>query len=191
MDKLRYFSINQLSKVTGKDRATITKRLENTKPYKEDGRARIYDGHEVLPMIFAAEQVKGMSKKTELVAYEIEKEKLNKIRMDNDAKLGKLVEIDEVAKVVEKEYTFVKAQIKAIPAKCSKICAMETDPAIINKILTDTINETLGELISDQVYAERMKEMELIENERSKFVTESSNTESKENSNATADSQPS
>lgn len=185
--KLRYLSVNQLSQVTGKDRATITKRLETSKPYKEDGRAKIYDAHEVIPIIFAAETLKGMSKKIEQVNYDIEKEKLHKIRTENEVKLGKLVLIDEVTKMVEKEYTFIKAQIKSLPSRLSKLLSMESDPIVINKIMHTEIDTVLEELTSDEVYKKKMIELENAEKEAHARATTSVNPNAKTDSSTTTD----
>lgn len=185
--KNRYFSISQLAQITGKDRATLAKRLENCKPYQERKNAKIYDAHEVLPIIFAAENFKGMSKKIEQVSYEIEKEKLRKVRMENERRSGQLVEIDEVARVVEKEYIFIRAQFKSIPSRLSKPLSMESDPLIVNKVLTETIDEILMELVSDENYSKFLEsskfennptldQSEQVENEiksDNKFITES------------------
>lgn len=165
MDKLRYLSINQLSKVTGKDRSTISKRLEQLEPYKEDGRAKIYDAHEAIPAIFAQEAGKGIHKQTKQVEYEIEKEKLYKIRMDNEVKQGKLLFIDDVVKTVEKEYMFIKAQIRSLPSRVSKILSLETNPIEVNQMLMTHIDEILSELSSDEFYQNQMNEMEASENE--------------------------
>lgn len=163
--KLRYLSINQLSQLTGRDRATISKRLETMKPYEENGRAKIYDTHEALPVLFAAESHKGIQKKIELVTHDIEKEKLHKIRMENDVRIGKLVDIEDVVKLVEKEYTFVKAQIKSLPSRLSKLLSMQSDPMVINELMTKEINEILSELVTDTVYEKHAKEVEKAENE--------------------------
>lgn len=165
MDKLRYLSINQLSKVTGKDRSTISKRLEQIEPYKQDGRAKIYDAHEAIAAIFAQEAGKGIHKETKQVELDIEKEKLHKIRMDNQVKEGKLLFIDDVVKTVEKEYMFIKAQIKSLPSRVSKILSIKTDPLEVNQILMSHIDEILTELSSDEFYESKMKEMEMPENE--------------------------
>ncbi len=188
---LRYLSISQLHKVTGKDRITIAKKLESIKPFEEKGNAKIYDTYEALPLIFSGEQPKGMSKKLMDVTYEIEKEKLNKIRMDNELKIGRLVEIDEVVKTVEKEFTFVKAQIKTLPSKLSKRLSIENDPLVINQIITTEINDTLNELISDKTYEEKMKELEIIDDQRTKRITESTSANEKENTIASTDPEPS
>lgn len=164
--KSRLFSISQLSKLTGRDRATISSRLQDMKPTAEDGRAKYYDTQEALPVLYAAESFKGMQKKIEMVEYEIQKEKLHKVRLENEQQIGKLVPISEVCKTVEREYAFVKAQVKSIPAKLSKMLSMETDPAVINKIITDEINQALSELVSDENYKKHLEEMNRIDNER-------------------------
>ena len=169
--KMRYLSINQLSQVTGRDRATISKRLELLKPHEENGRAKIYDAHEAIPLLYSTEQAKGMQKKIEMVQYEIEKEKLNKLRLDNDAKIGRLVDISEVAKTVEKEYVFVRAQIRSMPARMSKVLSMESDPMVVNSLLAAEIDETLKELISDKKYEQQMKELEDQEDAKIQSVT--------------------
>lgn len=165
MDKLRYLSINQLSKVTGKDRSTISKRLEELEPYKEDGRAKIYDAHEAIAVIFAQEAGKGLHKKTQQIEYEIEKEKLNKIRMDNEVKQQKLLYIEDVVRTVEKEYMFIKAQFKAMPSRLSKTLSITSNPIEVNKVLMDEINSILTELSSDEFYQQQMEKMEKGKNE--------------------------
>lgn len=189
--KLRYLSINQLSQVTGRDRATISKRLESVKPHQESGRAKIYDAHEAIPLIFASEQTKGINKKIEMVQYEIEKEKLNKLRMDNDAKIGRLVDISEVAKTVEKEYVFVRAQVRSLPARLSKLLSMESDPLVINETLTNEIDEILKELSSDDKYEAKIKELELYENEKLLSPTVSIDTDEETDTNTATEDQPS
>lgn len=186
--KLRYLSINQLSQVTGKDRATITKRLETSKPYKEDGRAKIYDAHEVIPIIFAAETLKGMSKKIEQVNYDIEKEKLHKIRTENEVKLGKLIPIEDVVKIVEKEYTFVKAQIKSLPSRLSKLLSMESDPVNINGMMHREIDIVLNELTSDETYKKKMDELAQAEKDANERATRSVNQDAKNDSSTATDS---
>lgn len=168
--KVRLYSITDLSKITGKDRATISSRLQDLKPVKESGRGKYYDSQEALQIIYAAESFKGMQKKIELVEYEIQKEKLHKVRIQNEQHLGKLVPIKEVCKTVEKEYAFVKAQIKSIPAKISKILSMETDPSSVNKILMDEINQALSELVADTNYKNHLEELEKLELERSNGI---------------------
>ncbi len=187
--KLRYLSINQLSQLTGRDRATISKRLETMKPYEENGRAKIYDTHEALPVLFAAESHKGIQKKIELVTHDIEKEKLHKIRMENDVRIGKLVDTEDVVKMVEKEYTFVKAQIKSLPSRLSKFLSMQSDPMVINELMTKEINEILNELITDKVYDKHCKEVEKLENEkRATPITKSVSGDTETDPNTTTDS---
>lgn len=164
-NKIKGLSISQLSRLTGKDRGTISTRLQDMKPLGEDKRAKYFDPVEALPVIYAAESFKGMQKKTEMVAYEIEREKLNKIRQENEERAGKLVPIDEVAKTVEREYSFVKAQIGAIPARLSKPLSMESDPSVCNAMLSDAIQEALNELTAPDKYAEHLKELQKVENE--------------------------
>lgn len=170
-DKLRYLSINQLSKLTGKDRATIAKRLENVKLADDtNGRAKIYDTQEVLPLIYAAEQVHGAEKKIQLITIEQEKEKLRKLRMENEERAGKMVSIQEVVDSVGKEYTFVRMQLKALPSMLSKKLSMESDPVRCNEILTDQINDICNELIADKTYLNALEEIEKLSNENDKTI---------------------
>lgn len=184
--KSRLFSITELSKITGRDRATISGRLQDMKPAKKDGRAKYYDSQEALPVIYAAESFKGMQKKIEAVGYEIEKEKLSKIRIQNEKESGKLVPIEDVCKTVEKEYTFVKAQMKSIPSKVSKPLSMESDPAVINGMLTDSINECLTELLADETYKDYLKELKEDESTTgTNTASGSTTTKQEEDSNST------
>lgn len=158
--KNRYFSISQLSQITGKDRATLAKRLEHCKPYEERRNAKIYDAHEVLPIIYASDNLKGFSKKLERIEYETAKEKLKKVRIENENRLKQLVSIDEIVDTISKEYTYVKMQLKSIPAKLSKPLSLTNDPVHINELLTNEINTVLEELISDKSYEKYLNELE-------------------------------
>ena len=170
-DKLRYLSINQLSKLTGKDRATITKRLENVKLADDtNGRAKIYDTQEVLPLIYAAENLKGAENKIQMLTIEQEKEKLLKLRMENQERAGKTIPIQEVVDTVSKEYTFVRMQLKAIPSKLAKRLSMENDPLKCNEMLTSEINETCNELIADKTYLKALEQFEEINDEEDKTI---------------------
>lgn len=181
-DNLRYLSINQLSKLTGKDRATIAKRLENVKlADNTNGRAKIYDTQEVLPLIYAAENLKGVENKIQLLTIEQEKEKLLKLRLENEERAGKMVSIQEVVDAVGKEYTFVRMQLKALPSMLAKKLSIESDPVKCNEILTDQINETCNELIADKTYLKKLEEIEeqnTNEDKSIKRITESSTSDS-------------
>jgi hypothetical protein len=157
---LRYLSLSQLSDITGKDRRTVAKRLAAVKPHSEKGRAILYDAPEAIEAIFLSDSVEGMDKKLLRVELAVEEERLQKLRIENGRSLGELVAVDQVAKAVEKEYSFVRAQVRSIPSKMAKPLSMVTDPNEIYSRLTDAVDECLTELTMDTKYADAERQLD-------------------------------
>jgi terminase small subunit / prophage DNA-packing protein len=64
---------------------------------------------------------------------------------------GELVPINDVARIVEQQYTTVRSHLLALPNKLAPMVAGKTDIAELNSILTSYINEALSELVTDAV----------------------------------------
>lgn len=156
----RYLTVNQLSKITGKDRQTINKRLSEVVPVKEDKRGKYYDSWECLSIIYAADKKEGMSQQIEQVSLQIEKERLQKLRIDNDKSLGQLVDIDQVVGIVEKEYTYIKAKFLSLNVRLAKILALESDPQKVSDTIYESVQEILEELKADNTFNEQQQEIE-------------------------------
>jgi hypothetical protein len=145
---MRYLSMSQLSQVTGKDRRTVKDRLQGLEP-KLEGRAHLYDAHIALPMIL--ELTDGDNSVAKQMADEqlrYERERADKVALQNQKLRGEVVSIEEVANVVEGEYAAVKAALIAIPSKCAGELATMDNVIEIKKLLDGLINETLVELSS-------------------------------------------
>lgn len=169
----RYFSINQLSIATGKDRRTVKDRLSKILPEKKAGKAIIYDGHKAFPALFKVEDVKEQLLSESL---RLEKGRADKIELELAKISGSQVPIEDVAAVVEKEYTRVRAQLISIPNKISRDLAVIDDPREITIILEDSINEALSELSA----AEKFKNHQLPDEDED----EDNSTESGESSDS-------
>lgn len=156
---LRYLSISQLSEITGKDRRTISKRLAGMQPHSVNGRAQLYDAVEALEQLFISDKIEGMDKKLLRVELALEEEKLQKLKIENGRALGELVPVDSVCKEVEKEYAFVRSQLRSLPSKLAKPLSMVTDPNEAYALLTDSVDECLRELTADAAYAEKSQSL--------------------------------
>lgn len=147
---LRYLSMSQLSEVAGIDRRTVKDRLANVKPFKKEGKAIIFDATVALPVLFGysagnenvLEQIKEQT-------LRLEKAKADKIELELEERRGQVVAIEDVAKAVEKEYTYVRSTILSIPSKRAKVLALESDPQVVRSLLEQDINEALSHLQAD------------------------------------------
>lgn len=157
--EFRFLSLNQFAKITGKDRETIAKRLSELKPAEEDGRGKYYDSWEALSLIYAADQRHGLNQKIQQAELEIQKEKLTKLRNENELASGKQVLIDDVSTQVGREYSFVKQKIMALPSKLAKACAIETDAEKVFTLIHTQVNEVLAELQADESYKKQLEEL--------------------------------
>lgn len=150
---LREMSVNQLSELTGKDRRTIKERLGSTKPVREDKRGQYFDTRAALNLIFSsAGSPKGIEKQLALESLGLEKARREKIEIEVAKMRGDLVNIEDVAKVVERQYSIIRAQFRALPSKLAKLLSMISDPHEVFKIIQDEVNQVLTELTADKKY---------------------------------------
>jgi phage terminase Nu1 subunit (DNA packaging protein) len=151
---LRYLSMSQLAEVAGIDRRTVKDRLAEVKPHTKEGKAIIFDAREALPILFGHDRsdVKMVDKIKEQ-ELRFERVRADKLELELEVAKGLQVPTEEVAKAVEKEYTYVRSTLLGIPSRCITELAMETDPIKIKAILEDAINEALNHLQADHIYA--------------------------------------
>jgi hypothetical protein len=151
---MRYLSISQLSEVTGIDRRTVKKRLANVELHEVDGRAHRYDAHAVLPILYGEVSSENIDQRLVEEQLKYETARAEKIRIEVDKLRGQLVAVEEVARVVEKEYTAVRQGMLSIPTSLAMSLAIETDTKEIKRQLEDAINAVLAELSADERYKE-------------------------------------
>jgi phage terminase Nu1 subunit (DNA packaging protein) len=150
---LRFLSINQLSELTGKDRRTIKDRLTDVPAHSEDKRGSYYDTHIALERIFEPKKtVGGMERQLLTEELRLEKARADKMELEVQEMHGRLVPVEDVVKAVEREYTFVRSQFRALPSKLAKPLSMITDPNQVYTRLTEAVDECLSELTADQKF---------------------------------------
>lgn len=155
----RFLSLNQFAKITGKNRETIAKRLSELKPASEDNRGKYYDAWEALSLIYAADRATGLDQKIQQAELEIQKERLIKLRNENELSTGKQVLIEEVVGQVGREYSFVKQKFMSLASKLAKACAIETDAEKVFALIHTQVNESLAELQADETYKKQLEEL--------------------------------
>jgi phage terminase Nu1 subunit (DNA packaging protein) len=160
---LRYLSQSQLSEVTGKDARTVKKRLAGIKPHSEDGRSSFYDTHVAIPLIMMADTAATNEKKLQQLEVDIVTEKLKALRYENEEQSGRLVPIEEVVKEIEREYGYVRSQIRSIPSKLAKPLSIITDPHEVHARLSDAVDECLTELVAQAKYEIELNNIESVE----------------------------
>jgi phage terminase Nu1 subunit (DNA packaging protein) len=153
---LRYISTSQLADLSGYDRRTVSDRLVELKPYKKEKNLVLYDARLALPLIFAAGKYKGKDIEKDMKEQELRYETLraDKVELELNIAKGEYVNIEDVASVVEKEYTYVRATLLSIPSRRAKALALEMDPMVIQDLLVEDIAEALNHLNADKKYSE-------------------------------------
>jgi phage terminase Nu1 subunit (DNA packaging protein) len=162
----RYKSISQIAEMTGFDRRTVKDRIQNLVVQKTHGKAQYFDMFEVLPKLYKLTSVgdnENIDDEIKVETLRLERAKADKTELEVARIKGEQVPIKDVAKIVESEYTSVRAQLIAIPTKIFHELAIMDDPILIKEKLEDSINEALSELSADQKFNEN--EIPDIENE--------------------------
>lgn len=167
---LRYLSINQLADLTGKDRRTLSKRLAEASltPIKE-GRGHYYDAREVLPLLYGSTpegSSESLAKQQAQAELKLTQAKAEKAALEVALAQGEVVSIEEVARTVEREYTFVSSQLKALPTRVAQpVSLMVGRPADIRDYLQRTIDDALKELKAVGHYEQRRADLESVTEE--------------------------
>jgi hypothetical protein len=155
--KLRYLSINQLSELTGKDRRTIKKRLADVAVHETTATSIIYDTHLALPVLFGLTDTENAEARLQEEKIKFEAARAERTEIEVAKIKGELVSIEEVAKTVELEYTYVRAHLVSIPSKAAKTLSLIDDPALVKARLEEYINEALVELSADNEMIENVQ----------------------------------
>lgn len=177
----KILSISKLSEITGIDRRTISKRLEELEPVEETSRSKMYNVQEALPFIYTS----GGLREAEQLRYETAR--ADKMELEVAKRRGELVEIDKVVKVYEQRLIAVRAGIIALPNKQAAVLASITDPNIMKTELEIATNEVLEEL---QIGA-RNKLKELGVTEGGTELIDSPSTERRQSSETETETDPS
>ncbi len=146
-----YLSISKLSKLTKRDRRTVSERLADLPTSDVGGAGKVYYVPDALPLIYATESSKGNQKKKEHEELRYERARADKMEIEVAKRKGELIEIESVAEVVEQEYTAVAAGIRAIPTKLAMSVA-HREPHEVKTLLEEAINEVLIELSAAKKY---------------------------------------
>jgi phage terminase Nu1 subunit (DNA packaging protein) len=146
----QYVSINQLSILTGRDRATITKKLAVLE-VRQVGRAKMYDAQKALPVIYGLADEDPSQIKERILKEELRERtaRADKLETEVAKTRGQLVAIEDVTKEVAKQFTRVRAAILSLPSRLAKPISMETDPNVVKDLLDSAVIETLEHLSAE------------------------------------------
>jgi phage terminase Nu1 subunit (DNA packaging protein) len=151
--QLRYLSMSQLAEVTGLDRRTVKARLAKIKPHESKTKLILYDAWLALPSLYKSE-VGNIAEQSALESLRLEKARADKIELEIARVRGGQVPIEDVALVVEKEYSRVRSSLLSIPTKLARDLSQIDDPRKIQIELETVINDCLSELSADRTYRE-------------------------------------
>lgn len=148
--KLRYLSMNQLSEITGKDRRTIKKRLADVPVHETTSTSHIYDAHLALPILYGVTDSESLEAQLQEEKIKFERARAEKTEIEVAKIKGELVSIEDVKKVNDRLFTYVRAHLISIPSKAAKAISLIDDPAVVKARLEDYINEALTELSDEE-----------------------------------------
>ena len=139
-------SLSQLSRLTGKAQATIRKRLIGLDPVHREGQAIIYDSRQALKLIYDPKSTVGEAINYETEKARAEKNKADKLEMQNAVTRGELVERSEVLADLQKSFAAVRAKLLAIPTKAAPVIITLGDASLAQSTLKKFVHDALDEL---------------------------------------------
>lgn len=140
-----YVNIEKLETLTGTTRRTILKRCESIKS-KQNGRAVEFESKDALPLIYQVGQLNHKSKTLEEERTRLASAQANKTELDVLVMKKELLPATDVEEVVNNMVSAFKAKILSIPPKLAPVLSVETDTAVVDNILKESMYEALQEL---------------------------------------------
>ena len=145
-------SITELNNLTGLDRRRIRAALVDLESTQGKKGALLFESREALPLLYMypgeGENLDLTQERARLAHHQA-----NKAALEERKLKGELIEVEEVAEIVGKDYGNVRAKLLAIPHKAAPRVAIESDTAALAAMLGDYVNEALAELSADAVYS--------------------------------------
>lgn len=177
-----FFSLNQLAVLSKKDRRTVSQKLVGLK-FQMEGKSKLYDAREALPLIIGTSaDSKSIEKQIQEEELRERKARADKIELEVALRRGQQVPIEDVIQDVAKEYTRVRASIRAISSKLAHPLAMVNDPAKVKEILDEAHSEALEHLTKDAEDELKQYGSELTDSPASDSDVDSEGTASSESS---------
>lgn len=151
-------SVNMLSELTGKDRKTITRRLEGLEPEKSKKKGNYYDLKTALKLVF--EPVRDELEDDDdglFINGMLEKAKLDRARrigveLENEIKKKTLIPREELSQVLQKMFGAVRAKLLNVPLKATQSMPEKPNRKQLEAHLKKAINEALRDLSEKNVY---------------------------------------
>jgi phage terminase Nu1 subunit (DNA packaging protein) len=141
MPYMSLMSISSINELTGVDRRTIKRRLEDLKPIKE-GRAFLYESREALPLLFLSKDEYDLSKERARLAFW----QANKTELESEVLKGELIPADQVWQQWERMVSNFRAKMLSLPTKTGHLLLNIADFEEIEAILKNHVYEALKEL---------------------------------------------
>ncbi|MCP3850112.1 MAG: hypothetical protein GY694_07755 [Gammaproteobacteria bacterium] len=139
------YSISALNELTGIDRRTIKKRLENLTPVI-DGSSHKYETKQALPLLYGVDD--GEYDLTEERAR-LAHHQANKTSLEEQVLKGDLIPAEEVLSKWEKMVSNFRAKMLAIPTKTSHLLINVGEFDEVESILKTQVYEALKELSNE------------------------------------------
>lgn len=139
-------SVSELERLTGKDRRDIRKQLDGLGFVVGDKNAKLYDSKIALERIYQKTHMGTVEEQQALARLDYERIRAAKLETEHRTLLGRLVEIDSIAPVVEREYAAVRAGFLAMGTRICLDLVNMNSPIEIKSRIDDEVNTVLSEL---------------------------------------------
>lgn len=156
-----HISINMLSQLTGKDRRTVTDRLERVEPVLDEPKKKLFEIKKALPVIFGPQlrDVDG-DEEPDFFDPQLERAKLDRTRrrrleLEIDIQKRNLIPKEELEQALADVFGSVRAKLLNIPSKIAQRHHAKLTKKQLQALSKELINETLQEL-SSQVINDRV-----------------------------------
>lgn len=127
---LRQLTIRQLHEVTGKSERTVKKALAHLEPAREDSRARYYDPHLALPLIFGLEGGKLDPGREKAL---LDQARRRKVDLELAVMEARLIDGETVSRSYEDECATVRARILAVASQVAPLIHAATPEGNVGK----------------------------------------------------------
>lgn len=143
-----HLNINELSALTGYERKSIGEKLTKAGIPNADGprNSKIYSVQQALPIIYSKNTDSSVEGKLDKEKLKLQTAKRKLAELDLAEKEQKLIPIEDIVDIVEKEYTTVRNILTQLPSALATKLSVETDSRVISELIDAEVQGALSNL---------------------------------------------
>lgn len=141
----------QMAAILGMSPPTLDDRRRNGLPGEKKGKSWEFDTKKVIEWLVRQGQKGTSTSRKQDVELRIALADAELKDFKVAEQRGTMLHIDDVTPIVEEQFVVIKSKINALPGRLAQKCAVETDPAVVLRLIKEEVAEVLEDISSTKL----------------------------------------